>query len=179
MMLGFAFGVAADGLAQKFSIRSSDIRFVSNASLEVIRARSQNVQGLIDPATHQFAFAIPIASFEGFNSALQRQHFNENYMESDQFPRATFSGKLIERIDFARDTTCQVRAKGELDIHGVRQVRIIKGMLTVRGNEVRIECNFTVPLTDHNITIPRIVSQKIATEIEVAFQCSMRTQNSP
>jgi polyisoprenoid-binding protein YceI len=167
-------------VSQKLATRSAEVSFVSNASLEVIKARSTRVQGLIDPSTNQFAFVIPVSSFEGFNSALQRQHFNENYMESERYPKAAFSGKLIERINFSRDTSYQVRAKGELEVHGVKQVRIIKGTLTIRGREVRIETVFTIPLSDHDISIPQIVSQKIATEIDVVFQCLMQPQqNSP
>ncbi|HTF27318.1 MAG TPA: hypothetical protein VK625_00660, partial [Flavitalea sp.] len=72
-------------LAQtKFSIRKSEMSFTSNADLELIKAASNKVQGLIDPATNQFAFSVDVKSFQGFNSELQREHFNEKYMESEK-----------------------------------------------------------------------------------------------
>jgi polyisoprenoid-binding protein YceI len=162
--------------AQKFVIDKGEISFSSNASLEMIKAVSDKVSGLIDPANNQFAFLVNIQSFKGFNSELQRQHFNENYMESEKYPKATFSGKIIEQIDFSRDSTYEVRAKGDLDIHGQKQSRIIKSRVTIHHGQLTIETQFVVPLTDHLITIPKIVSQKIATEIVVHFRASLLRQ---
>jgi len=147
--------------------------FTSNAELELIKASSTEAQGIIDPATNQFAFSIAISSFKGFNSDLQRQHFNDNYMESSKYPKASFTGKIIEQINYSRDSVYTVRAKGELDIHGQKQTRIIKAKLSVRKNELLIDTEFNVPLADHNISIPRIVSQKIATEIDVKFRATL------
>ena len=163
-------------LAQRFIVDKGVISFASNASLEMIRATSDQVTGLIDPVNNQFAFLVNIATFRGFNSELQRQHFNENYMEIEKYPKATFSGKIIEQIDFARDSTYEVRAKGDLDIHGQKQSRIIKSKLTIKNGQLTIESAFIVPLTDHVITIPKIVSQKIATEIEVHFKSTLVPQ---
>jgi hypothetical protein len=147
--------------------------FTSNAELELIKASSNKVQGLIDPASNTFAFSVDAISFEGFNSRLQRDHFNEKYMESDRFPKARFSGKIIEPIDFSIDGSYDVRAKGDLEIHGQKQTRIIKAKVTIASGILSIESRFVVPLADHNISIPAIVSQKIATEIEVEFNATM------
>jgi hypothetical protein len=117
-----------------------------------------------------------VSTFKGFNSELQREHFNEKYMESETFPKASFSGKLIEKIDFTKDGAHDIRAKGDLDIHGVKQTRIIRGKLIVSNGTVRIESQFPVPLSDHNISIPTIVSQKISTEIQVDFLATMILQ---
>ena len=151
--------------------------FTSNAELELIKAASTKVQGLLDPSTNQFAFTVDIKTFQGFNSALQREHFNEKYMESEKFPRARFSGKIIEPIDITVDGSYDVRAKGELEIHGQKQTRIIKSKLTVDNGVVDIQAHFFVPLSDHNISIPTIVSQKIATEIEVEFRATLSSQS--
>jgi polyisoprenoid-binding protein YceI len=158
----------------KFKIEKGSLRFTSKAQLELIKASSDKVQGLIDPSTNQFAFTVDIKTFEGFNSQLQREHFNEKYLESEKFPRARFSGKIIESIDFSIDGVHEVRAKGDLEIHGVKQTRIVKSKLTIKNGAVEIDTKFIVPLADHNITIPNIVSQKIATEIEVDFKALMR-----
>ena len=174
-LLFFLF--AGHSFAQsKFSIRQSEMAFTSNAELELIKASSNQVQGLIDPASNEFAFSVDVISFEGFNSSLQRDHFNEKYMESDRFPKARFSGKIIEPIDFSADGSYDVRAKGNLEIHGQKQTRIIKSRVTITNGVLNIEARFLVPLTDHNISIPAIVSQKIATEIEVEFKATMAAQ---
>lgn len=159
---------------KKFSTEDGTIKFVSNAELELIQASSSKLQGIIDPATNQFAFSIPVQSFRGFNSDLQREHFNEKYMESEKYPKITFAGKIIEQIDFATDGTYDVRAKGDLDIHGQKQTRIIKSKVEISDGVVSIVADFKVPLADHNISIPRIVNQKIATEIEVNVKADMK-----
>lgn len=163
-------------VAQRLEIVDSKMTFTSDAALEVITASSAKVQGLIDPLTNEFAFAVGVQSFQGFNSALQREHFNEKYMESERFPRAAFSGKIIEPIDFASDGSYDVRAKGELDIHGQTQIRIIKSRITIENDIIHVKARFFVPLADHNISIPSIVSQKIATEIEVNFEATLSRQ---
>ena len=150
--------------------------FTSNAELELIKASSNKVQGLIDPSSNKFAFAVDIRSFQGFNSKLQQEHFNEKYMESDKYPQASFSGKIIEPIDFSADRTYDVRAKGELNIHGQKQTRIIKAKVTIDKGQVFVQTHFVVPLADHDISIPTIVSQKIATEIEIDFNATMALQ---
>lgn len=157
----------------KFSAEKGSISFTSNAKLELINATSNKVRGKIDAANNSFAFVVLVKSFEGFNSELQRQHFNERYLETEKFYEATFSGKIIEQIDFSKDGVYEVRAKGNLIIHGKKQVRIIKSTITIKDKSLLINSEFTVPLADHDISIPQIVSQKIATEIVVKFSANM------
>ena len=146
--------------------------FRSDAPLELIEARSAQLQGIIDPANQQFAFSVPIRSFEGFNSPLQREHFNENYLESPRFPKATFSGRIIEPVDFSKDGDYTVRAKGKLTIHGIERERIIRGKLRVRGDRLELESDFSVLLSEHDIAIPNLVYQKIAEEILVQIRAA-------
>lgn len=164
LLIMFSFSTLAQ---EKFTLKNGEISFVSKAELELISASSPKLQGVIDVSNSQFAFLVPIVSFKGFNSELQRIHFNEKYMESDKFPTATFAGKIIEQIDFTKDGTYEVRAKGDLEIHGQKQTRIIKSKLIINKEVITIESSFKVPLADHNISIPSIVNQKIATEIVV------------
>ncbi len=159
------------GYSQKrLSTENGTVSFISKAELELIKASSNKVVGLLNPATNQFAFSILVESFQGFNGELQRSHFNENYMESRKFPKATFTGKIIEQLDLSVEGVYEVRAKGDLTIHGEAQPRIIKAKVTIKKEGVTIESQFTVPLIDHNIRIPKIVNQKIATEIMVDFK---------
>lgn len=145
------------------------VSFKSDAPLEIIQAESKSLRGVIDPATKEFAFSLKINSFQGFNSDIQRVHFLENYMEQKTFPVAIFTGKLIEEIPFNTPGTYSVRAKGELEIHGVRKERIIRGTITLMPGSAQLTTNFSIPLTDHGITIPKIVKQKIAEQIAVTI----------
>ena len=161
---------------KKYGAANGKVNFVSNAELELIKASSNKLKGVIDPATNQFAFTIPVQSFLGFNSDLQREHFNEKYMESEKYPQMTFTGKIIEQVDFTTNGIYVIRAKGDLEIHGQKQTRIIRSTITIENGVVNIESDFKVPLADHNIAIPRIVNQKIATEIEVHIETVMSLQ---
>jgi hypothetical protein len=150
-----------------FKTANGHIRFISEAPLETITARSEALKGIIDTSKNTFAFSVSINSFKGFNSPLQEQHFYENYMESSQYPVATFSGKIIESIEFSKPGIYNVRAKGVLNIHGVKSERIIRSTIEVINNDFVIHSNFMVSLKDHNIKVPRIVLQKIAPDIKV------------
>lgn len=157
-----------------YRCENGKVSFKSDAPLEVIKAKSTRLRGVIDTAKQSFAWTVDIKTFEGFNSPLQREHFNENYMESKKFPKASFTGKIIEDIDFQKNGTYSVRAKGKLNIHGVEQERIIKSQLDVSGDKIRVQAAFNVPLADHNITIPKIVYQKIAEEIAVTVDAELK-----
>lgn len=152
---------------KKFTSDNGEVSFSSNAKLELINASSNKIKGIIDPATGNFAFVVTIQSFEGFNSNLQREHFNEKYMETDKYYDATFSGKIIETIDYTKDGVYDVRAKGNLVIHGKKQTRIIPGKIQIEKGILKINSNFTIPLADHDIKVPQLVTEKIATEIIV------------
>ena len=167
----FSSNVSAPALL--YSVNSGTITFSSDAPLELVKASSNQLKGIFDAEKKQFAFSINVNSFKGFNSQLQQEHFNENYLESNKFPRASFDGKIIEDIDLKKNGFYNIRAKGNLTIHGVTQERIIKCELTIRNNIVSIKSNFTVLLADHNITIPKVVHEKLASEIKVEVKADL------
>ena len=150
-----------------FLAGKSKVSFQSDAPMELIKATSNKLQGAIDAGKRTFAFSIPADSFKGFNSPLQQEHFYENYMEAKSYPVSTFSGKIIEQVDLLKNGSYSVRAKGKLNIHGVEQERIIKVQLRIQDGTIFAETIFTILLQDHNITIPKVVFQKIAEEIRV------------
>ena len=152
---------------------SGRIDFRSDAPLEIIRASSNDLLGVLDISKNNFSFKVVIRSFEGFNSPLQKEHFNENYLESDKYPEASFKGKIIEDADLTVDGTYEVRAKGNLTIHNVMQERIIKCAVTVKNKIITIHSNFTILLSEHNIPIPKVVYQKLANEIKVEVTATL------
>ncbi len=161
------------GQGERYATTQGIVTFTSNAPLELIEARSGSLLGIIDTDENTFAFSVRIQTFEGFNAPLQREHFNENYMESDKYPTCTFSGKIIEDIDLTDEGTYAIRAKGKLSLHGVDQERIIKSEVRSREGKLQVESNFTILLQEHNISIPKIVYQKIAEEIQVRVRAEL------
>jgi polyisoprenoid-binding protein YceI len=153
-----------------FKIIEGSVAFVSEAPLEIIKASSVVLNGVMDIRQRSFAISMPVNSFQGFNSALQREHFNENYMESARFPKATFSGRIIEETDFSKPGTYTLRAKGKLMLHGVEQERILKIQIQSTSKGFSARAVFSVLLDDHQISIPRVVNQKIAEEIQIEVE---------
>jgi polyisoprenoid-binding protein YceI len=164
--------------AQRYGIQQGVVSFVSDAPLERIAATSRVLRGVIDATQRTFAFTIDIASFQGFNNPLQRVHFNENYMESTDYPVATFAGKFIEDVDLSADGQYEVRVKGKLTIHGVEKERIIKSMVRTNQGVMSISAKFTILLEDHDIRIPKVVLQKIAKIVDVEVTATLTTNKT-
>lgn len=183
VLAGLTFWPSAASLSffiiQRYFVTESKVKFISEAPLERIEAVSSDLKGVLDPQTRNLAFSIVNRSFKGFNSALQREHFNESYVESDKYPQCTFSGKIVDEVNFYADGLFQVRVKGLLSVRGVVREQIIKGSLEVRKGEIKIKCSFPVALSDHQIRIPRLVYQKIAPEIQVSLEATLKPRQRP
>ena len=173
VLLLFFLNTFAQQARVVYSVSRGNISFNSAARLELIKANSQSLRGFIDASNGTFAFAINMNTFEGFNVALQREHFNEKYMESTLYPSASFKGKIIEDVDLSKDGTYHVRVKGIMNIHGVEQERIIPATVVVSNGMLNITSKFSVLLKDHNIKVPKVVNEKIATEVFVEVTADM------
>lgn len=147
-----------------YRTNTANIHFVSDAPLEFIQAASDKCQGILNIESGEFAFRVYIKSFDGFNSPLQRVHFYENYMEVNQFPDATFAGKMVENIEPGKQ---EYRAKGILKIHGVENEILVNVTLIPDGGGFSFLAAFEIALIDYDIEIPAIVRQKIAEKIKI------------
>jgi polyisoprenoid-binding protein YceI len=149
-----------------FSAGSGNVSFFSKAPLEDIEAHNNKAQSVINTTTGEIAVKVPIKSFV-FENGLMQEHFNENYLESDKYPFATFKGKINESIDWTKPGSHPVSATGKLNVHGVERDQTIKGKLDVGSGKLQLDADFTVALADHKIEIPTLVFQKIAETIAV------------
>jgi len=165
---------ALNGQQGMYTGKAGTVHFKSEAPLEIIEAGSKQLSGAINPETNGVAFSVRINSFQGFNSAVQRQHFMENYMEATRFPVATFTGKIIEKINYIEPGEYDVRVKGILNIHGINVERIIPGSLVVLNDTFLVLVSFSVLLNDHAINVPRLLSQKIAETIYVQIEMPLQ-----
>ncbi|MBC7693937.1 MAG: YceI family protein [Burkholderiales bacterium] len=159
---------------QIYLCRDGNTKFTSEAPLELIKAQSNRTSGVLDLSAKNVAFTVAIESFDGFNSGLQKEHFRENYMETNKYKAATFKGKIIEDVDFTKNGIYTVRAKGTFTIHGTKKEKIVKTKITVKDKEIFVETSFEVPLNDHNIKIPKVVNQKIASVIMVEVKATLK-----
>jgi hypothetical protein len=145
----------------------AEVHFVSDASLERIEASCTEGMGIISFTTGEFVFRIPIRSFKGFNSPLQQEHFYENYLETESYPYATFSGRVLDEVDWSVDQSLTIKVKGTLDIHGVADERILEVDVKIEKGKISFSASFDVELVAHDIRIPKVVHYKIAEIIHV------------
>jgi polyisoprenoid-binding protein YceI len=162
--------------AQKFISKNGHIWFYSHTPLEDIEAHNRQVASILDASTGEIAFNLLVKSFE-FKVALMQEHFNENYMESDKYPKSTFKGKItnLDKIDFKKDGTYQAMVSGDLTIHNVTRQVSTQGTVEVKGGSVTARAGFTVSPKDYGIAIPSLVENKIAREIEINVDVTYQT----
>lgn len=162
--------------AQIFTCVDGISKFTSEAPLELIKAQSYKTKGVVDAKTKNVAFSVDMESFQGFNSGLQREHFMENYIETNKFPISTFKGKIIEDVNFAKNGLVNVRAKGIFNIHGVDQEKIVKVNINIKDKQIEIDSDFEIIIEEHNIKVPKIVNQKIASVISVQIKAILKSK---
>ena len=151
------------------------VSFFSKTSAMNIEASSQVLSSIISPDNNNLAFSVQNTSFK-FKNSFMEEHFNEKYMESDKYPRSTFSGKINEKIDLRQDGIYNVTTTGNLSIHGVEQPRTIGGELTIAKGKLHLKSNFNIKLVDHKIEVPTLVFEKIAEEIQVTIDSDFTLQ---
>src|SRR6478736_3366200 len=151
----------------QFKTDKGEISFFSETPVENIDAKSSKMYSVIDPSTRKLACIVSISTFE-FDNSLMKEHFNEKYLESEKYPKASFSGVINESIDFAKAGVYKVSVTGKLKIHGVEQDRTINGIITIENDKkLSLQSEFHVKLVDHKIEVPTLVFEKIAEVIKV------------
>lgn len=154
--------------AQSSLSRTGTVSFYSNAAMEHIEAHNHQVITKLDVTTGQISFAILIKAFQ-FEKQLMYQQFNQDYLESQRFPKASFQGQIqnLSGINFNQDGTYPVSVKGILDIHGVSKGVEEKGTVTVLGKQIKINAKFPILLSDYEVKRPAILKDKIAKDVSV------------
>jgi hypothetical protein len=169
LLLALTIGVFAQ--IYKIKEEGCKIRFFSEAPLENIEANNKLSTSILNTASGEIVFQVPNISFK-FEKPLMEEHFNENYMETDKYPKSTFKGKINEKIDFAKDGEYKVTVTGVLNIHGVDMQRTIEGKIIIKNGEIQILTEFMVHVADHKIKIPQLVVQNIAEDVQVYIDCT-------
>lgn len=160
--------------AQRYITKNGHIKFYSETPMETIEADNRQVNSVLDISTGDFVFKVLMKSFE-FEKALMQEHFNENYVESDKFPNATFKGVVtnVSDIDFRKEGDYPAIVEGDLTIHGVTQKVSQKGNFIVRDGQIAGKSTFMVKPSDYDIKIPNTVVANIAEEIEVTVEVKL------
>lgn len=175
LTIGLLLCLAVENISAQRLYHAPDVKmtFFSEARFENIEATSKKGASVLNLSTKKIAFKVSIASFT-FDKGLMQEHFNENYMESDQYPYASFTGAIVDDIDLTKEGTYEVVVLGELSMHGVVKKRQIEGTVTVKKGRIMIDSSFLVPVSDHDIDIPNDkisnISQDITVKIEAIYE---------
>ncbi|GAA3937761.1 YceI family protein [Chitinophaga oryziterrae] len=157
---------------ERYFTKNGHLSFEAGTDLEDINAVNNAATSVFDAGTGQIECAVLIKGFE-FKRALMQEHFNENYMESDKYPKAIFKGKIIniDKVNFRKDGSYPLTIKGLLEIHGAKKEIETNGTMIIAGQAVSAHAEFTVLLADYNISVPGVVKDKISKTATVKINC--------
>jgi polyisoprenoid-binding protein YceI len=167
-------GASLVNAQDKYFTKTGRISFHSKASMEDIEARNKTVAAVLDTKSGATQFSVLMKGFE-FEKALMQEHFNENYVESDKFPKADFKGMITNNtsINYFKDGSYSTVVKGKLTIHGVTREVEAPGTIKIEAGKIAATSTFNVLLSDYNISIPSIVKDKISNSIKIIVDCKM------
>jgi polyisoprenoid-binding protein YceI len=163
------FAIGGTTLAQtRYIDRSGKASFFSSAPMEDIKAETSQALSVFDIKTGELVASMLMRSFN-FRKALMQEHFNENYVESNKFPKATFKGKVtnISGFDIKKNGKYSLDVVGEITLHGVTRPLHVTAETVVENGTVKAKAVFPLAVKDFDIEIPRLVVMNIAEQVEV------------
>jgi polyisoprenoid-binding protein YceI len=173
LLILLVFTAANSVSAQKVFTKNGKISFFSKTDMEDISADNNQVMSVLNTQSGELLFTALIKSFK-FEKALMEEHFNENYMESNKFPKASFKGALDDKtkVDFGKDGTYKVSISGDLLIHGVtKKVSAVPGTITIKEGKATGNSKFNIKLADYDVNVPSVVKKNISESIEITVSC--------
>ncbi len=159
----------------KMITKSGKVTFEASVpAFEEIKAKNQAVTCVLNTGNGEIASLVLIKGFR-FKVALMEEHFNENYMESDSYPKAIFKGK-IENFDVSKltETAKEYTVKGKMEMHGKIKETIIKATLRKSGEGIQINSDFNLNTDDYGIEIPSVVSKKVSKKVAVTLDATVK-----
>ncbi len=162
----------ANVFAQIYIAKTCEISFFSKTAVEDIAAVNKSTKPMLNTATGDIQMKIAMTGFV-FEKPLMQEHFNENYVESEKFPVATFKGKINEKVDYTKDGDYKVTVTGKLNLHGVEKDRTIDGLVSVKGAVISTSSSFKIKFADHNVVIPRLYSGIIPEDTDVKLDATL------
>lgn len=168
VFIAFIAIVTSSSAQKTFFTKSGYIGFFSTTPMENIEAKNNQVVSFIKTEKGSLSFGLLVKSFK-FKNALMEEHFNENYAESDKFPKAKFKGTItnLSEIDFDKNGTYNAKVEGKIKFHGVNKNVTIDAKLIVNEDNLKATSTFYLKPSDFDIAIPSVVKEKIAKEITV------------
>ncbi len=165
LLLGILFVQTTN--AQKIISRQGQVSFFSYTSVENIKAQNNQVSSIIDLSNSKIALSMLMSAFV-FEKALMREHFNESYIETDIYPKATFQGEIMDFIPNVDEPQVRI-IKGIFTMRGVSEQLEIKTKIEPKGNHLILSGSFETLVESYDINIPPLLAGNIAKTITVDF----------
>ncbi len=164
--------------AQKVFTRSGQISFYSDAPLEKIQAHNHKATCVLDLSSGKMEWAVLIKAFS-FEKALMQEHFNENYMESTKYPKATFVGNIVDyqKIDLSKDGFTETKVVGDLTIKGTTRPVESQAVLETKNGKLTGKSTLVIAVADYGIEIPKLVRDNIAKEVKIEINADFEILN--
>jgi polyisoprenoid-binding protein YceI len=172
LIVASVIGLVAMSQERVFT-KNGKISFYSKAPMEDIEAHNKTAISVIDKASGQMEFSVLMKGFE-FEKALMQEHFNENYVESNKFPKANFKGKITDwnKVDITKDGRYAVTVNGQLTIRGQTKDVVARGNIIVTAGALSSSAEFNIVLHDYKIDVPAIVKDKISNNVRIVVNAS-------
>jgi len=159
---------------EKFFTKAGKLSFDATVpkSPENIDAVNKTALCVLDTKTGDVQFSCLMKGFE-FERALMMEHFNENYVESDKFPKTIFKGVILNNgsINYSKDGTYPAKVKGQMTMHGETKEVETEGKIISKSGNIQVIANFNLVFADYKILIPQIVSDKVAKTAKITVDC--------
>ena len=157
--------------AQKYATRSGQTSFIgSEETFEQIKAINKVSTAIVDSSNGNIAILLFVSAFK-FEIALMEEHFNENYMESSKYPKATFVGNIQDfKYEDLTNTENNYDIVGVLAIRGIEKSVTISGRMQKTEQGISLKTNFIILTEDYNIKIPKVVRNKISKKINIKVE---------
>lgn len=166
-----AFAVTSSAQALLYT-KTGKIYFNCTGGVEPIEGVNKSVLCALEPKSGKLQFSVQMKGFE-FEKDLMKEHFNENYVESDKYPKADFNGQLTNNaeVNYAKDGVYAVKVSGKLSMHNVTRDVTTAGKITIKGGVATATAEFSVLLSDYKVEIPSLVKDKISKDAKITVTC--------
>jgi len=162
--------------AQKKTTTSATIAFDASTTIDDLpKAENKTAIAAIDPAKNTVQFEAAIKSFTFSNPKIQ-EHFNQkSWLNSDEFPKATFSGVITNpsAINFNKDGAYNVTVEGELTIKGKTQKVTTPATIVVAGKTLKTTAAFNIKLADFGVEGQPITAGKVSGEPKISVSAEL------
>lgn len=169
------FAVTTLQAQSKKVTKTGEITFEASVpAFEEVKAKSRNATFVLNTDNGEIASLVLVKSFR-FKIALMEEHFNENYIESDRYPKATFKGKIDDfKVGSLTEAAKEYTIRGKLEVHGKTKDVVIPAKIKKTGDDIAIHADFNVTVDDFAIAIPSVVSKKVSKNVAVSFDCLLK-----